>query len=55
MVVPAPTAVTLKLTLVVPSVIGMEEGTVATPVLLEFRVTLKFDEAAEESVSVMEP
>lgn len=55
LVAPAPTAVTLKVTLVVPIVIGREEGTVATPVLLEFKVTLKFDEAAEERVSVMLP
>ena len=54
-VVPVPTAVTLKPMLVVPIVIGREEGTVATPVLLEFKVTLKFDEAAEERVSVMLP
>ena len=54
-VVPAPTAVTLKLTLVLPIVNGSEEGTVATPVLLELSATLKFDEAGAESVRIIVP
>lgn len=54
-VLPAPAAVTLKLTMLVPTVIGRDTGTTATLVLLEFSETLKFDTAGAERVSVMAP
>ena len=54
-VVPAPTALTLKLTLVAPTAIGKEAGTVAAPRLLEFSAMVRLEAAAEESVNVMVP
>ena len=52
---PAPTADTVKLMLLVPTVIGREKGTAATPMLLEINETMKFDAAGGESISVMAP
>ena len=54
-VAPVPTAVTLKLTLVAPTAIGKDAGTIAAAGLLELSATLMFEAAGEESVKVMVP
>ena len=52
---PVPNAVTKKLTVLVPTVIGRDKGTEATLGLLEVNDTLKFVAAGAESVSIMTP
>ena len=54
-VVPFPTAVNLKLTLVAPAAIGTDAGTIAAAGLLEVSATVVFDTAGEESVKVIVP